>query len=115
MSNENVKETDYGYFLHWANFDTYSAKIHVFSGQKAKTKLMFHKDTDKSFFINSGNFLLQIIDTASGELKSQNLQDGNTFTIPKLVPYQITCLKESGSIAEVSAGESEKDNFIITN
>ena len=48
----NVKKTDYGYDLLWANQETYTGKILVFENLNARTDLFFHKHRNKSLFVN---------------------------------------------------------------
>lgn len=113
MANDNVIQTNYGYYLHWANAENYSAKILIFEKKNSATNFLFHKETEKSFFINSGKFILQIIDTSNGEIKMQELSDGNVFIVPVLIPYKIVCQTDNGSISEVSTKHLDNDTFII--
>jgi hypothetical protein len=84
---DNIKETTYGYEICWATTENYSGKILIFN-RPIKTDLAFHKERQKSWFINSGDFRIRWIDTADGKLYD-------------------------GSIAEVSTPEKDNDTCCV--
>jgi hypothetical protein len=101
---DNVLKTDYGYEVVWAQTDEYCGKILVFEKANNKLPLHFHKNKNKSWFVNTGKFKVQWIDTADGKSYVQELTEGNTFHILALTPVMLESLSENGAIAEVSNG-----------
>lgn len=110
---DNVKKTDWGYELIWANSDTYSGKILVFEGLHSRTNMFFHRKRKKTLFINSGKFKIRWVDTKDGNIFETELDEGATHTVEPLVPIQICSLNYQGSITEVGDNESPDDNFVI--
>ena len=113
MKNENIKKTDWGYELHWAKNENYSAKILVFEQIDSSDTMCFHVKTDKTFFINSGKFTLRYIDTNSGNQLDREFNEGDTVNIPPLTPYQWMCNVPNSSITEVANQNSDNDTYKI--
>ena len=55
---DNDLKTDYGFDIVWAKKEDYGSKIMVFSNNN-KTDFVFHKNTEKTWFINSGKFKIK--------------------------------------------------------
>ena len=108
----NVKKTDYGYELSWANQETYTGKILVFENLNARTDLFFHKHRNKSLFVNNGKFKIRYVNTENGEILETELEEGHTFNVPALMPIQICSLGVSGSISEVSDKPDDEDIYV---
>ena len=110
---ENVVKTNYGYELIWADTNTYCGKIHVFDKMGAKTDMMFHKDINKSWFVNTGTFTVRWIDTESGKLLEQTINEGKTFHIPALTPANLESHVKDGSVTECADGNTSLDFYKI--
>jgi hypothetical protein len=111
--NDNVKQTDWGYEIVWANAESYSGKIVAFSNPGI-TDLQFHKYTNKSWFINDGQFKVRWVDTSNGSFLEASIKEGGTFDVPAMTPVSIQCLSSSGSFTEVSDKPSnENDTFTL--
>ena len=111
MSN-NVVKTDYGYEVVWAESADYQAKFVVFE-KSGKTPIYMHKDKNKSWFINNGNFRIRWIDTTDGKLYQQDSSEGVSFNVPASMPVSLECLGSNGSVTEVSNSSSADDYYII--
>jgi hypothetical protein len=109
---DNIKETSYGYEISWAATENYSGKILVFN-RPVKTDLSFHQQTQKTWFINSGDFRIRWIDTADGKLYEKHVKEGGVFHIEPLTPVSIESLTSDGSIAEVATPEIDDDNYCV--
>lgn len=112
-SKNNFIKTDWGYILHWANYANYSAKIYVFETESANTEMIFHKDTEKTFFVNVGRFALQYIDTTHGSVNTHQLSEGDTITVPIMTPHQLQVLTAHSSITEVASQDYSTDIYKI--
>jgi len=109
---DNIKKTDFGYEIIWSKNDEYGAKIVVFESPN-KTNFSFHKETEKSWFVNGGQFIFRWIDTATGNIYQQEATDGYVFTAKPLVPYALECVSNGGSLSEVNNGHKENDTFVV--
>lgn len=108
---ENATKTDYGYELIWANEENYGAKILIFN-TNAKTDFIFHQNTTKSWFINSGEFKIKWIDTETGKIFEQKFEEGHVFHIETLKPYSVECISSNGSITEANNGIKDNDVYV---
>ena len=111
MSN-NVVKTEYGYEVIWAESADYQAKFVVFE-KSGKTPIYMHKNKNKSWFINNGNFRIRWIDTKDGKLYQQDSSEGATFNVPATMPVSLECLGSNGSITEVGNNNDADDYFVI--
>jgi hypothetical protein len=73
--------------------------------------LVFHKERRKSWFVNSGKFKLTYVDTASGEMKQAELDEGKTIDLAELSPHQIEAMEAGSAIYEVSTTDYVEDRF----
>jgi mannose-6-phosphate isomerase-like protein (cupin superfamily) len=113
-TKEGILKTDYGYDLIWSNTDDYCGKILVFEKAGNKTSLLFHKERKKSFFVNSGEFILRYIDTQTAEMKDQILREGDVWKAPILTPHQLECRTDDASITEVGTCEIFYDIYYVS-
>jgi uncharacterized RmlC-like cupin family protein len=111
--NESVINTNFGYQLVWANTDYYNCKILIFDLPGSSTPMHFHKDTTKSWFVNSGRFRIRWIDTDTGNLYEKDLTDGGVFHVPTLMPVSLEALAADSTIAQVSNQDPDLDYFHI--
>jgi mannose-6-phosphate isomerase-like protein (cupin superfamily) len=75
--NENVDKSSFGYEATWAKTDNYVSKILVFENVGSGLPMHFHKTTEKSWFVNSGNFKIAWIDTGTGMLYEKEIKEGS--------------------------------------
>ena len=73
----------------------------------------FHKEKEKTWFINSGQFVLRYIDTKTTELKLVNLKEGDVWKVDPLVPHQLVAMHPDSVIFEVSTSDSETDIYRV--
>jgi len=114
-NTEGLLKTDYGYDLIWSNTDDYCGKILVFEAAGSMTPLFFHKKRQKSFFVNTGEFILRYIDIQTAEMKDQILREGDVWTAPLLVPHQLESRTNEASITEVGSCETFTDLYYLPN
>lgn len=110
---DSVKQTALGYEAVWSKTETYYSKIVGFN-KAGKGNMSFHRKTNKSWFINDGNFKLTYIDTKTGQLFEANLKEGQVFDIPALMPVSMECLSPSGSYTEVGDILDNDDVYNLT-
>lgn len=108
---DNVVKTDYGYEIVWSSTSSYAGKILVFEKPQSKLGLHFHKQRNKSWFVNAGKFRIQWIDTADGKHYVKELPEGSTFHVPALMPVALESLIANSAMAEAGDAEIENDTF----
>ena len=111
QKNDNVNQTDYGYELFFAKYENYCGKILVFTSKNNKTSFFLNKNTDKTYFVNAGLFLIRWIDTNDGKLYQQQLKEGEVWHCEAMKPCSIESLQDNSSITEVNSGI--QDDFYI--
>lgn len=113
--SENVKQTEWGTEVIWANKENYCGKILVFEKSNSRTALHFHKNINKSWFVNAGSFQITWVDTAEGNSYAKELPEGSTFDVPALMPVMLESLQANSVMAEVSNGSDTEDYYRLNN
>ena len=101
----------WGFEIVWANNDKYSGKLLVFERAGAKTSLVFHKDRQKSWFVNAGKFKVRYVDVSTGEMREAILDEGKTADFAALGPHQVEALVANSIIFEVGTSDYVEDRF----
>ena len=104
-------EKGWGYENIWATTDKYCGKLMKFN-KNARFSMHFHSEKDESWYILSGKFEVEYIDTSNARVHTEILSEGNTWHNPPLLPHRLTCLEE-GVIIEVSTPDSVEDNYRV--
>ena len=108
---DNVKQTDYGYEIVWTDNEYYCSKILVFEKEDKQTRLHFHKNRHKSWFVNAGKFEVQYVDPKDGKAYSKELPEGSVFEVPPLLPVTLKSLADNSAIAETSNNNNAEDYY----
>ena len=103
----------WGMEIIWATNDQYCGKIMLFDKKGAKFSMHFHKEKDETWFVNSGQFILRYIDTATATTCEVILKEGDVWRNPPLQPHQLEALQPNSMIFEVSTPDSVEDNYRI--
>lgn len=95
----------------WATNDLYCGKfMHFNTG--AKFSLHFHAHKDETWYVLSGKFAVRTINTNDASECWQELNPGDVWRNPPLVPHQLIC-HEAGTVIEVSTADSVEDNYRV--
>tara|TARA_B100001094_G_C17823409_1_gene619650 strand:- start:219 stop:614 length:396 start_codon:yes stop_codon:yes gene_type:complete len=118
MENEptrlsGVVPKGWGYELIWASTDKYCGKIMFFEKEGAQFSMHFHREKEETWFVNTGKFKVQWIDTTNAGLYEKELNEGDVWHNPPLQPHRLICLQGSSSITEVSTADSVEDNYRV--
>ena len=103
----------WGFEIIWATNEKYTGKILVFNKVGSKFSMHFHRDKDESWFVNAGKFKLTYIDTSTAQVFEKELNEGDVWRNPPLMPHQLEALTPGAMIFEVSTADSVEDNFRI--
>jgi mannose-6-phosphate isomerase-like protein (cupin superfamily) len=95
----------------WATNDKYCGKLMNFNTD-ARFSMHFHAVKDETWYVLSGRFKVVVIDTANANQTEHELNTGDSWHNPPLLPHQLVCL-EAGTIIEVSTPDSVEDNYRV--
>jgi quercetin dioxygenase-like cupin family protein len=101
----------WGSELIWATNDKYCGKMMNFK-ENARFSMHFHREKDESWYVLSGSFEVEWIDTADASRHTKTLVPGDTWHNPPLLPHRLTCIN-AGTIIEVSTPDSVEDNYRV--
>ena len=104
-------EKKWGSELIFATNDRYTGKLLNFK-TGSKFSMHFHAQKDESWFVLTGKFLVEFIDTKNATVDSKYLNVGDTWRNQPLFPHRLTCVEE-GTIIEVSTPDSVEDNYRV--
>lgn len=103
----------WGYEL-WIHNDTdYCGKLLVFTKSGNKFSMHYHMIKDETWYVQSGAFQFDWIDTENGERCYTQIQQGDVIEIKKGLPHQLTSLTEEATIFEVSTQHFDEDSYRI--
>jgi quercetin dioxygenase-like cupin family protein len=95
----------------WATNDHYCGKLmHFHSG--SRSSMHFHECKDETWYVLSGRFQVEVIDTRDAGRSVHDLVPGDTWHNPPLRPHRLICL-EAGTVIEVSTLDSVEDNHRV--
>ena len=101
----------WGNELIWATNDKYCGKMMSFD-TGAKFSMHFHSGKDESWYVLSGKFTVEWIDTKDASVHTKQLEEGDVWHNPPLLPHRLICL-EKGTVIEVSTPDSVEDNYRV--
>lgn len=104
-------EKGWGHELIWATNEKYCGKLLKFN-KNAKFSMHFHSEKDETWYVLDGKFVVLYIDTSNATQMKKELNPGDTWHNPPLLPHQVICLEE-GTIIEVSTPDSVEDNYRV--
>jgi mannose-6-phosphate isomerase-like protein (cupin superfamily) len=106
-------EKKWGYEL-WIHNDTdYCGKLLVFNNSGNKFSMHYHMIKDETWYVQTGAFQFDWIDTENGERCYTQIQQGDVIEIKKGLPHQLTALTEEATIFEVSTQHFDDDSYRI--
>jgi len=111
--SDNVVKTDYGMDILWADHRNYGCKILVFEKANSRTSMFFHKNREKTWFVNTGKFKLRYIDVKDGTMFEADLEEGKVFHVPALMPTQLESLVDGSSCTEASSNIDPYDVYHV--
>jgi mannose-6-phosphate isomerase-like protein (cupin superfamily) len=91
--------------------EKYCGKMLNFN-QGAKFSMHFHAQKDETWYVTSGRFYVEYIDTTTAKVNGKYLEVGETWHNPPLLPHRVYCV-EAGTIIEVSTPDSVEDNYRV--
>jgi len=111
MRLEGFVKKGWGHELIWATNDKYCGKLLKFN-KGAKFSMHFHAQKDETWYVIDGKFKVVCIDTVNASQIETELNPGDTWHNPPLLPHQVFCIEE-GTLIEVSTPDSIEDNYRV--
>lgn len=91
--------------------DYYCGKFLNFN-KDAMFSMHFHKDKIETWFVLSGEFYVDLINTTDASVQRILLKPGMTWTNEVMVPHRVICVEE-GTLLEISTPDSVEDNYRV--
>lgn len=111
MRQQGYVVKGWGSELIWATNEKYCGKLLKFN-TGAKFSMHFHAEKDETWYVLSGKITVRYIDTKDAEEHYAELNAGDVWHNPPLLPHQIICIEEA-TIIEVSTPDSVEDNYRV--
>lgn len=111
MRLQGKVEKGWGHEEIWATNDKYCGKLMHFNAG-SRFSMHFHAEKDETWYVLSGKFVVEVIDTTNAKQTDALLLAGDTWHNPPLVPHRLICIEE-GTIIEVSTPDSVEDNYRV--
>ena len=111
MRLEGFVEKGWGHEFIFATNDKYCGKLLKFN-TGAKFSMHFHAVKDETWYVLDGKFKVIVINTANATQTEYDLNSGDTWHNPPLLPHQVICI-EAGTLIEVSTPDSVEDNYRV--
>lgn len=111
MRLEGLVEKKWGSEMIFATNDMYCGKLMNFKSG-SMFSMHFHHKKDETWHVLSGKFIVKYIDTTNADVHIKELNVGDTWHNPPLLPHQVICI-EKGTIIEVSTADSVEDNYRV--
>ena len=111
MRLEGKVEKGWGSELIWVTNDKYCSKFLNFN-TGARFSMHFHREKTETWYVLSGKFEIETIDTKTAEVHTKVIGTGGVHHNEPLVPHRIVCL-EAGTIIEVSTPDSVEDDYRV--
>ena len=115
MKIEKPKKVDkaWGHELWVYNDEEYCGKLLVFEDTYQKFSMHYHMIKKESWYVQQGKFKFDWIDTETATLHTNVLDVGDSVTIERGQPHQLTALKPNSIVFEVSTEHFDEDSYRI--
>jgi mannose-6-phosphate isomerase-like protein (cupin superfamily) len=101
----------WGHEIVIVNNELYCGKVLVFK-RGCKFSMHYHVLKQETWYVQSGSFIFNFIDTEHGTTHTMELSKGHGVTIPRGMPHQLHALTD-GEIFEVSTEHFDSDSYRI--
>jgi mannose-6-phosphate isomerase-like protein (cupin superfamily) len=106
-----IVDKNWGKEIVFVNNELYCGKILVFK-RGFKFSLHYHVIKQETWYVQSGSFIFNWIDTEHGKTHTMELFKGDSVTIPRGMPHQLHAITD-GEIFEVSTQHFDSDSYRI--
>ena len=103
----------WGYELWVHNDEEYCGKLLVFTDKYNKLSMHYHLKKKESWYVQEGSFKFDYIDVENGKKESIVMMKGDSVTIERGLPHQLTSLENNSIMFEVSTEHFDEDSYRI--
>jgi mannose-6-phosphate isomerase-like protein (cupin superfamily) len=103
----------WGYELWIHNDEQYCGKLLVFNGKNSKFSMHYHMIKNETWYVQSGSFEFNWIDTENAVRKTIILKEGDVVYIQRGQPHQLEALEDNSTVIEVSTEHFNDDSYRI--
>jgi mannose-6-phosphate isomerase-like protein (cupin superfamily) len=103
----------WGYELWIHNDSQYCGKLLVFPLKDSHFSMHYHLIKNETWYIQSGSFRYDYIDTDSAKLFTTTINAGDVIYVERGMPHQLTALENDSVVFEVSTEHFEYDSYRI--
>jgi len=104
---------DWGHELIFHNNDEFCGKLLVFPKSGSSFSMHYHMLKNEAWYVQSGSFEFDWIDTEEGQLYHQMIHAGQCVDINRGQPHKLTSMKANSIIFEVSTQHFDSDSHRI--
>ena len=104
---------DWGYEMWIHNDEEYCGKLLVFTDKYNKFSMHYHLKKKESWYVQEGSFKFDYIDVENGKKESIVMLKGDSVTIERGLPHQLTSLENNSIMFEVSTEHFDEDSYRI--
>ena len=108
-----IVEKGWGKEIIYADETEYCGKLLVYNNVGSTSSMHFHKEKKETWYVLSGSFDYNVIDTLTGKIKTSILNTGDTCTNFPFTIHQLIARESNSVIVEVSTMDSMSDNFRV--
>ena len=104
---------EWGHELIFHNTDEFCGKLLVFPKPGKSFSMHYHMLKNEAWYVQSGSFEFEWIDTEEGQLYHETLHPGQCVDINKGQPHRLTSMVSNSIIFEVSTQHFDSDSYRI--
>jgi len=113
LSHRNKPEKRWGWEEWIVNNDLYCGKRLHFTAIGGSTSLHFHVKKHETMYVESGSFLITVIDTSDASEHVHSLTRGDSIVIPPMTPHRIEAVTPPSVLVEFSTHHEDSDSYRI--
>ena len=106
-------EKIWGYELWVHNDEEYCGKLLVFTDMYNKFSMHYHRKKKESWYVQEGRFRFDYIDVEEAKKRTLVMEKGDSVTIERGLPHQLTSLENNSIMFEVSTEHFDEDSYRI--
>jgi mannose-6-phosphate isomerase-like protein (cupin superfamily) len=103
----------WGHELIFHNTDEFCGKLLVFPKPGKSFSMHYHMLKNEAWYVQSGSFEFEWIDTEEGQLYHETLHSGQCVDITTGQPHRLTSMVSNSIIFEVSTQHFDSDSYRI--
>lgn len=113
LADRHQEQKSWGWEEWIVNNDLYCGKRLHFDVLQGSTSLHFHSKKHETMYVESGNFNINVVDTATGQSCTHYLKQGDSLVIPPNTPHKIIAMSAPSILVEFSTHHENSDSYRI--